>query len=154
MPYDRFSNRDVPELSPEEREMRDPKTLLLLTVNKKGDVEGRKPWNKKVVPLHSKFQLLKENRTGQFALIAWPKAEFESEKVRDAYTEFRQPEGYRTSYEHFEEIGLYSSVKEATERMESVDADFDPLVEMQENIDTTFRQDQKKPLNNEKEMSV
>ncbi|HAU66307.1 TPA: hypothetical protein DCW61_03100 [Candidatus Uhrbacteria bacterium] len=141
MARDLFSPRPTPELSPEERERQDPKTLLQFTIDENGQIDKTQPWNKNVIPIHCTFQLLKESITGQFALIAWPKTEFESNTTINGYKEFKQPKGYRTSYEHFEEIGLYSSLKEANEKMRSVHSDFDPLVEMQDTLDTVFRND-------------
>ncbi len=157
MNRDVYSFRETPRpLNPEEREIQDPTTTLMCHVNDEGIIDEAKAWDEKVIPLHTKFQLLKEEKTGQFAIVAWPEAEFTSTHTPDHYTEFTQPEGYRTSYGNlgqFEEIGLYSSLKEIRDKIKNTDVDFDPIAHMQNAIDTTLR-DKKDLLENKKKMTA
>ncbi|MBI2473766.1 hypothetical protein HYV70_04410 [Candidatus Uhrbacteria bacterium] len=107
MNRDLYSFRETPEpLSPEELELKNPKTLLELTISPQGSFE-EKIWDENKEQTKT-YQLLRNTRTNQLAVIGWPSEAFGMKEVEGGLREFTQPEEYRTSYGQMEEIDLCS----------------------------------------------
>src|SRR3989338_5625040 len=121
------------EKHPEKHERFDPHTILEFTFNAENGSLEAKRWGKSM-DIDKTYQLLMDERSGQFAVISWPKKELEIKQTDDGYNQFMEPKGYRTSYGtfgHFEEVGLYPSPSSIEEKIKEIKT-HDPLFEHQD----------------------
>ncbi|HBO99653.1 MAG: hypothetical protein UU48_C0006G0121 [Candidatus Uhrbacteria bacterium GW2011_GWF2_41_16] len=142
--------RSEPILSKEERtkeqELRNPKTILEFVVNQENGVLTENIWAKNVIdPSETVYQLLRDERTGQLAIIKWKKGDIVKPHPTEGFKREYAESHYRTSYGHagqFEEVGLYGSrtaLQKSIQEVRAIGATYQPLAELQKAIDEGIR---------------
>lgn len=105
------------ELSPEEKELRDPNTILALTVKVNPETGAKTLAFKKWNPSESEkpgtvYQLLQNDVTEQLVVTEWKPSDIYLEKREEDGTvlkEINQESGYSFVYADFQEAGLYGT---------------------------------------------